>query len=105
MGSFETQVLLAVLRKGENAYGVSIGEELELRTGKRPSSGAIYTTLERLREKGYLKTRVGEPTPERGGRRKQYFRVTGEGRAALEDSLNDITGLSRGLKALRGAPA
>jgi|SRR5579871_2872705 len=105
MGNFETQVLLAVLRKGDDAYGVSIGKELELRTGKRASSGAVYTTLERLRSKGYLKTRAGEPTPDRGGRRKQYYRVTGEGRAALEDSLNDIAGLSYGVKALRGARA
>lgn len=83
MGEFEQLVLLAVLRLNNNAYGMEVREQIETRTGREVSYGAVYTTLDRLEQKGYVSHRMGEATPERGGRAKKYFRVLREGRAAL----------------------
>lgn len=102
LGTLEQHVLLAVMRKRGTAYGVSIAEELLARTGKRHSLGAIYTTLERLREKAFVVSREGEATPERGGRAKLYFELTASGEAVLGDSINAISNLQKGLK-LSGA--
>jgi DNA-binding PadR family transcriptional regulator len=90
--------MLAVLRLAGNAYGASIAEELEKWTGRRHSSGAIYTTLERLETKGYVGSREGEPSPERGGRAKLLFRLTGSGQKILDESLSDVHALTRGGK-------
>jgi DNA-binding PadR family transcriptional regulator len=75
LGRFEEVVLLALLRFPENAYGVPIRREIAERPGRDVSFGAVYTTFERLERKGYVSSRVGEPTQERGGRAKRYFRV------------------------------
>jgi DNA-binding PadR family transcriptional regulator len=88
IGQFEQHVLLAVFRKHPTAYGVAIQDELRLRTGRTCSIGAIYTTLDRLERKGFVKAKQGEATAERGGRRKLYFRLTGAGRSTLQASLN-----------------
>ena len=86
LGRFEEQVLLVLLRLGESAYGVPIRRELAERTGRDVSLGAVYTTLERLKRKGYVSSRVGDPTAERGGRAKRYFKIEARGMKALEMS-------------------
>jgi len=72
IGEFEHMVLLAVLRLGDDAYAVTVREEILTHTGRHVSRGSIYITLDRLETKGYLKSRLGEPTAERGGRAKRY---------------------------------
>ena len=84
MGEFEQLVLLAILRLGNDAYGMQVRREIEERTGREISIGAVYTALERLERKGYLRHRMGEPTAERGGRAKKHFRVLSAGVAAVE---------------------
>jgi DNA-binding PadR family transcriptional regulator len=79
LGEFEQIVLLAVLRLGDNAYGVTIRTEITECTGREPAPGALYTTLDRLEEKGLLTSRFGDPTPQRGGRAKRYFMVNAAG--------------------------
>lgn len=83
MGEFEQLVLLAILRLGDDAYGMQVRTEIESRTGREVSYGAVYTTLDRLEQKGYVAWRMGEAAPVRGGRARKYFRVLPEGRAAL----------------------
>lgn len=98
VGQLEQHVMLAVLRRQPTAYGVSIQQELLMRTGREHSAGAIYTTLERLERKGFLKSKDGEATPERGGRKKLYFSLTSSGQVALENSLKSLRSLARGTK-------
>ncbi len=97
LGEFEQIVLLAVLRLGRNAYGVTILEEIERRTGRSVMIGAVYATLDRLEIKRYISSKVGAPTPERGGRAKRFFRVTGQGTAALERSRKILENMWAGL--------
>lgn len=97
---FEQLVLLALLRLGANAYGVAIATELVERTGQQATLGSVYKTLTRLEQKGYVRTTVGEPTPERGGRRKRYYRLSPSGRAALAESLAAIQSLTAGIEGL-----
>ena len=102
LGKFEQLVLLALLRLGDNAYGVSIRREIE-GTGKhRTSFGAVYTTLDRMEAKGYVKSRTGEATPERGGRAKRYFKVTAAGAAVLRRSVSVAQQMTKGLEPLLG---
>jgi PadR family transcriptional regulator, regulatory protein PadR len=84
VGEFEQLVLLALLRLGNDAYGMEARREIEARTGREVSIGALYTALDRLERKGFVAHRVGEPTPERGGRARKHFRVLPAGAAALE---------------------
>src|SRR5216117_126804 len=86
LGELEQIVLLAVLRLGDEAYGVPIRREIERRTGRSLTVGALYRTLDRLEAKGYLTSWFGEPTAERGGRSKRYFRVRPVGVRALRAS-------------------
>jgi len=79
LGELEQIVLLAILRLGQEAYGVPIVEEIERRTGRAPSRTAVYIALTRLEKKGLVSSRVGEPTRERGGRAKRFFRLQPEG--------------------------
>jgi DNA-binding PadR family transcriptional regulator len=97
-GEFELLVLLAILRLRDGAYGVTIREELERETSRRLTLGAVYKTLGRLEGKGYLKTRVGPPTKERGGRRKKLYGLTANGLEAARRSLNDLRRLTDGLE-------
>jgi len=78
-GDFEQQVLLAVWRLGEDAYGAAVREELESRTGHGIAQGAVYVTLMRLEKKGLLRSRLSDPTPVRGGKAKRIFGITPEG--------------------------
>ena len=83
LGEFEQMVLLAILRLGNDAYGMEVRQEIQDRTGRDVSYGAVYTTLDRLARKGFVADRLGDPTPERGGRARRYFRVETSGAEAL----------------------
>jgi DNA-binding PadR family transcriptional regulator len=83
LGEFEEIVLLTVAILGEEAYGVTVTQELEQKTGRSVGFSSIHTTLQRLEEKGFLSSKMGGATAERGGRRKRFFEVTALGRRAL----------------------
>lgn len=97
LGELERLALLAVLRVGEGAYAVSVRDEIERRTGRSVSRGAIYVTLDRLERKGYVTSRLGEPTAERGGKAKRVFALEGAGQEALATSLQEIVDMTDGL--------
>jgi PadR family transcriptional regulator len=86
LGEFEQSVLLAIAHIGEAAYGVPIRREIEARTGRVVSVGALYTALDRLERKGYVRSAISEPTTERGGRAKRQVRLTSAGVTALSRS-------------------
>jgi DNA-binding PadR family transcriptional regulator len=98
MGEFEQLVLLALLRLNNDAYGMEVREEIEKRTGREISYGAVYTTLDRLERRGYVAHRLGDPTPERGGRAKKYFRALPEGREALRATQQALTVMWKGVR-------
>jgi PadR family transcriptional regulator, regulatory protein PadR len=100
----EQVVMLAILRKQPDAYGVSIFEELEQRLGKAVPMATIYATLDALEKKGFVKSKMGEATAERGGRAKMFFEITGKGQATLNASLGALDRLRQGTK-LAGAMA
>jgi DNA-binding PadR family transcriptional regulator len=83
LSTLEQKVMLVIVGLNPKAYGISIQDRLKEDTGKEYSFGSIYAALERLEEKGFVKSRLGEATAERGGKRKQYYTVTGEGHVAL----------------------
>ncbi len=97
IGEFEQLVLLALVRQGADAYGVSVCRDLVDRTGRDVSLAAVYKTLERLQDKGYVASRIGEPTAERGGRRKKHYRMLAPGQRALKSSLAAIRRMTAGL--------
>jgi PadR family transcriptional regulator PadR len=97
LGEFEHIVLLALLRLEDQAYGVTVRQEIELRTKREVSIGAVYATLDRLERKGYVKSQLGDPTPERGGRSKRFFRVTAKGLAAVDGTRRAIQKMIEGL--------
>src|SRR5262245_48695420 len=97
LGEFELLVLLAVLRLGDAAYGVTIADELGRETSRELTAGAIYKTLGRLQQKGYVSVRIGDPTPQRGGRRKKFYRIEPLGSRALKQAFADLRRLTRGL--------
>jgi PadR family transcriptional regulator PadR len=98
LGEFEHIVLLAVLRLGEDAYGVPIRREIETRTGRALTVGALYRTLDRLEAKGYVTSSFGEPTPERGGRSRRYFKVRPLGARTLRASRDALAAMWEGLE-------
>ena len=97
LGEFEQIVLLALLRLGENAYGVPIRQEIQLRTKRAVSVGALYSTLDRLEAKGYVASWFAEPTTERGGRSKRFFRVEPLGLKAVKRSQQVMATMLEGL--------
>jgi PadR family transcriptional regulator PadR len=97
LGEFEYLMLTAAARLGDDAYGAAIKEAIEAATRCRCSTGALYTTLDRLEEKGLVKTWMGDPTPERGGRPKRMVRVTAKGNRAAADFYAAVTRVSRGV--------
>ena len=99
LGEFEQIVLLAVLRAAPNAYGVPIRLEIEERTGRSLTVGALYRTLDRLEQKDYVASWFGDPTPERGGRSKRYFKVRPAGVRALRASRDALAAMWDGLDA------
>ena len=97
LGEFELLVLLAILRMDADAYGVTIKDALDQETSRDVTLGAIYKTLGRLEDKGFVSTRLGQPTPQRGGKRKKLYRLEPLGFRALKQSMADLRRLSRGL--------
>jgi PadR family transcriptional regulator, regulatory protein PadR len=97
LGEFEHIVVLALLRLEDRAYGVTVRQEIELRTKREVSIGAVYATLDRMETKGYVKSRLGDPTPERGGRSKRFFRVTAKGEAAVNRTQKALQSMTEGL--------
>ena len=98
LGEFEYLMLTAASRLGDGAYGAAIRQEIEAATGAACSIGALYTTLDRLERKGFIKTWMGEPSPERGGRPKRMVRVTAKGAHAASDFYNAVMRVSRGVQ-------
>lgn len=105
LGELEQVVLLAILRLGKDAYGVTIRSEIAKCTGRDLSPGALYTTLDRMEEKGIVRSSFGEATPQRGGRAKRYFTLTKAGRSALVNVQRAYQSLLEGLDLLGGAHA
>jgi len=104
LGNFELMVLLAVLRLDE-AYGVTIARELEEQTTREVVIASVYATLERLEERGLVTSSLGDATPERGGRAKRYFHITGAGIREVRDARRSLMNLWRGLPELKGDKA
>ena len=102
LGEFEQVVLLAIMRLGDEAYAVSIRDEIARCTGRDVSRGSIYITLDRLETKGYLKSRLADPTPERGGRAKRYYALRPRAVEALKESRRALVALWRGLETALG---
>lgn len=102
---FELMILLAILRIGEDAYGVPIAREIEETGGRTVLLGAIYTALDRLEANGLVSSSMGDPTPERGGRAKRFFKVTSKGLKAVKDTRKALTALWSGIPQLKGGTA
>ena len=97
LGEFEQLLLLAMVRLEKNAYGATLRKDIEKRTGRTIAIGAVYTALDRLQRKGFVASRVGQPTPERGGRRKRFYRLEPRGAKALNHSYRDFKSMAEGL--------
>ena len=100
LGELEQIVLLAVLRLKDDAYAIPILAEIEALTGRRMARGALYTALDRLEKKGCLRSKLGDPLPERGGRARRYFDVTPAAIRALRQSRLGLLRLWRGLESV-----
>jgi DNA-binding PadR family transcriptional regulator len=98
LGEFEQMVLLSVMRLGRGAYGLAIKDELESVAGRSPSSGALYTTLDRMERKGLVESRPGEASSERGGRPRRYVKLTPAGEQMLARSRSTLLALWEGLE-------
>jgi PadR family transcriptional regulator, regulatory protein PadR len=105
LGEFEQLILLAILRLGDDAYGVTIRAELADRAGRNVAPGALYTALDRLENKGLITSRMSEPTPQRGGRAKRHVTVTAAGMKALNRAVQAYQRLLDGLSLPRGKHA
>lgn len=100
LGEFEYAVLLAILHLDEEAYAVPIRELIEDKTGRPVARGALYTGLDRLESKGCLKSRMGDPTEERGGKARRYFTVTAAGLKAIRATHEALSSMTRGLETI-----
>jgi len=100
LGEFEYAVLLAVLHLDESAYAVPIREVIEQRTGRPVARGALYTGLDRLEGKGCLKSRMGDPSDERGGKARRYYSVTPAGLKAIRATHEALNSMTRGLESI-----
>lgn len=98
LGEFEQMVLLSIMRLGSDAYGLAIRDELEGVAGRSPSSGSLYTTLDRMERKGLVESTAGDASPARGGRPRRYVRVTAQGRELLARSRSTLLALWDGLE-------
>jgi DNA-binding PadR family transcriptional regulator len=103
LGDFELMVMLALIRLGDDAYGVPISREIELRSGREVALGSVYATLERLEGRGLVSSYLGKPTAERGGKAKRYFRVTSNGLRKARETRQALMKLWHGLPELEGA--
>jgi DNA-binding PadR family transcriptional regulator len=102
LGEFELTVMLALLRLGEGAYGVPIAREIEAISDREVGIASVYAALERLERKGFVNSRRGDPTPERGGRAKRFFRVTALGLRRVRKTQSALVRLWRDLPQLGG---
>jgi len=98
LGDFEQLVLLGVLRLGDDAYGANIRQEIHARSGRDVSINAVYTTLDRLESKGLLRSWTGEPTAQRGGRRRKFYAGTPAGVAAMRHAYHALRAMADGLE-------
>jgi PadR family transcriptional regulator, regulatory protein PadR len=105
LGGFELLVLLALIRLADEAYGVPIADAIEKSSGRTVSIGSVYLTLERLQQKGLVSSRLGEPTEERGGRAKTYFRITAKGLREARRTQRTLVRLWNGVPLLEGGRA
>jgi DNA-binding PadR family transcriptional regulator len=106
LGEFEQLLLFAVLRLGNEAYGVRIRQEIAAQTGKDVAAGAVYTGLDRLQARGFVSSEQAESAPSRGGRRRKYYRLQPEGALALEATYTNVRAMAEGaLDALRDVAA
>jgi DNA-binding PadR family transcriptional regulator len=105
LGEFEQLVLLALMRLGNGAYGMEMRREIELRTGRDVSIAAVYKTLGRLEQKGFVRHHMGEPTAERGGRAKKHYELRPAGLTALESTRAALSRMWDGLATPPAAPA
>jgi len=101
LGEFEILVLAAILRQGDVAYGASIKRDIEERTGRSSSLGALYATLSRLESKKYVQSKMGEATAQRGGRAKRYYAIEPLGQQLLEQSVRSLRNMTEGLVSWR----
>jgi len=102
VSNFELMVMLALIRLGDEAYGVPISREIEEHSGHDVALGSVYAALERLRDRGFVTSSVGDPTTERGGRAKKYFKITGKGMRVVQETQQTLTRLWKGLPKLEG---
>ena len=102
LGAFDLMIMLALMRLGEPAYGVPISREIESTSGRMVALATLYAALARLEKKGLISSQLGEPTPERGGRAKRYFRVTARGLREVRDTQRVFTSLWEGIPELTG---
>lgn len=100
LAEFELLVLLAVMHAGEDAYPIAIRDAIEARTGRKAARAAVFITLERLEDKGFVTSRYGDPTPVRGGRSKRFFTPTAAGIASVKRSVAMVSSMTAGLEAL-----
>jgi PadR family transcriptional regulator PadR len=98
LGDFEQLVLLGVLRLGEEAYGAAIRQEIHARSGRDVSINAVYTTLDRLETNGLLRSWTGEPTPQRGGRRRKFYALKPAGITAMRYAYHAFQSMADGLQ-------
>jgi DNA-binding PadR family transcriptional regulator len=105
LGGFELLVLLALIRLGDDAYGVPISEAIEESGGREVALGSVYITLERLETKGLVSSELGEPTAVRGGRAKTYFRITARGLREVRRAQRTLIKLWRDVPQLHGGSA
>ena len=98
LGDFEQLVLMGVLRLGDDAYGAAIRQEIHARSGRDVSINAVYTTLDRLESKGLLRSWIGEPTAQRGGRRRKFYALRPAGIQALRHAYHAFTAMAEGLE-------
>jgi PadR family transcriptional regulator, regulatory protein PadR len=98
LGDFEQLVLMGVLRLADGAYGAAIRQEIHARSGRDVSINAVYTTLDRLESKGLLESWTGDPTPQRGGRRRKFYALRPAGIAALRQAYHAFTAMAEGLQ-------
>jgi PadR family transcriptional regulator PadR len=99
IGDFEQLILLALVRLGDDAYGVSIRTEIERRTSRAVSAGALYTALDRMETRGFVMSRLGEPTPQRGGKRKRMYTLQPAGERAVARVYESLRLMASGMSA------
>jgi PadR family transcriptional regulator, regulatory protein PadR len=105
ISNFELMVLLALIRLGDEAYGLPISQEIEEQSGHEVALGSIYAALDRLQNRGLVSSSLGDPTPERGGRAKKYFKITVKGMKVVQETQRTLTRMWKGLPKLEGGKA